>query len=444
MRMLFAILAAAGALAQSSNPRLEGQQAYLFAYPLVLMDATMRASGGVNPNRFIHSAAFPDPKFRTIVRPNADTLYSSGWVDLSKEPVLLRAPDTKGRYYLVQVLDAWTETIAVPGKRTTGTGEKWFAITGPGWTGKLPANVDRIECATNLAWILGRTQTNGTADYASVHAVQRGFRLMPLSRYPDGSRIEAGKPAVARPGPPPPAEVAELGDVEFFNRFLQLLAANPGHAADAPFLQKLAELGLKPGQTITALPSKDFEDGVKSAKALLASVDQLRTTMAGKNGWTGVNSNVGRYGVNYMARAVVARVGLGANPPEDAVYLNCYRDPMGKALDSARSYRMHLEKNELPPVKAFWSITMYDPHGYFAENPIGRYAIGDRDALQYNADGSLDLYVQREAPSPAQKSNWLPTPSSGNFNLTFRLYWPHEEILEGKWTPPPVLAAGAQ
>ncbi len=435
------VLPAICALAQQAPSAADGQQAYLFAYPLVLMDVTREASGGVNPHRFTHSAAFPDAKFRTIVRPNADTLYSTAWVDLTAEPVLMKVPDTKGRYYLMQVLDAWTETIGIPGKRTTGTGEGWFAVTGPGWNGKLPSGVQRIDSPTNLVWILGRVQTNGPADYPNVHAVQRGMRLMPLSRYPDGGgekQSPSVRPASTRPRTPPQI-VEQMSDVEFFSRFLRSLAANPPHAADGPVVQSLSAWGWKSGAGLDSLPGGEFANGVASAKKLLASIEQLRTTMAGKSGWTGVNPNVGRYGTNYMARAVVARVGLGANPPEDAVYLNCYRDSAGKPLDSARSYRLHFDKSELPPVNAFWSITMYDPQGYFVENPIGRYAIGDRDPLAYNADGSLDLYMQREAP--AVKANWLPAPASGLFNLNFRLYWPREEILRGKWIPPPVLPA---
>ena len=435
------VLPAICALAQQVPTAADGQQAYLFAYPLVLMDVTKEASGGANPHRFTHLAAFPDAKFRTVVRPNADTLYSLAWVDLTTEPVLMKVPDTKGRYYLMQVLDAWTETIGAPGKRTTGTGEGWFAITGSGWNGKLPAGVQRIESATNLVWIIGRVQTNGPADYANVHAVQRGMRLMPLSRHPDGGgekQTVRTPPAAAR-GLTPPEIVEQMSDIEFFNRFLRLLRANPPHAADEKMSQSLASLGWKPGVSIDALPVGEFLSGVAVARKLLASIEQLRTTRVGSSGWTALNPNIGRYGTNYLARAVVARVGLGGNPPEDAVYLMCYRDSAGKPLDSGQSYRLHFKKSELPAVNAFWSITMCDPPGYFVENPAGRYAIGDRDPLVYNADGSLDLYIQREPP--AVKANWLPAPASGLFVLSFRLYWPRDEILKGKWQPPPLLPA---
>jgi hypothetical protein len=161
------------------------QRAYVYAYPLVLIEATRYS---IPVNRFIHVPQFPTAEFRQIVRPNADTLYSTAWLDLSEEPILIYVPDSGGRFYLLQFMDAWTETFADPGKRTTGTGEGWFAIVGPNWTGKLPDHVTRYDAPTNIVWLLGRTQTNGAADYGNVHAFQRGMRIMPLSAYPDGEQ----------------------------------------------------------------------------------------------------------------------------------------------------------------------------------------------------------------------------------------------------------------
>ena len=398
------------------------------------MDATRQAAvdaPGLESNGFTHARAFPDDKFRHVVRPNADTLYSTVWLDLSKEPMLMRVPDTAGRYYLMQLMDAWTETISVPGKRTTGTGEGWFAIVGPGWTGKLPANATRINCPTNMAWIIGRTQTNRASDYKNVHAIQAGYRIMPLSRYPDGAAKSARPTAAeakAEARRPPPIVVESMSNAGFFARFAELLKSNPPHKADDPSLVKRAQGGVA---------NAEFEAGVEQAKQLLASAETRRAAAAnlGPTGWTKGSAFVGRYGTNYLARAFVARVGLGANPPEDAVYLNCNLDSKGAALDGAHRYKIHFDKSQLPPVNAFWSITMYDLSGYFTPNPIGRYAIGDRDTLKYNDDGSLDLFIQSSAPEDSR--NWLPSPKD-RFNLSFRLYWPLDEILNGSWMPPAV------
>ena len=410
--------------AQEINGKAAGQQAYLYAYPLVLMDATRQAAAGApQANGFTHARAFPDDKFRQVIRPNADTLYSNVWLDLSKEPMLMHLPDTQGRYYLMQLMDAWTETVDVPGKRTTGTGEGWFAIVGPGWTGKLPTGATRIDCPTNMAWIIGRTQTNSAADYANVHKLQAGYRIMPLSRYPDGV-ASAAPNATAAPAArraPPPVVVANMTTAEFFAKFNELLKDNRPHKGDPP---------------IVIQNTPEFAAGVEQAEQLLARAASRRAADLSPTNWSKPGAAVGRYGQNFLARAFVARVGLGANPPEDAVYLNCNLDAQKATLTGASEYRIHFDKAQLPPVNAFWSITVYDDAGYFTANPIGRYAIGDRDALKYNADGSLDLNLQSAAPSDT--ANWLPVPKD-QFNLSFRLYWPRAEILKGLWTAPAVV-----
>lgn len=430
-------------------------RAYNFAYPLVLTEFTRRnavgPSGGA-VNRLVHAAAFPGAGPANVIRPNADTLYSSAWIDLTAEPVLLRVPDTNSRYYLMQFMDAWTETFSVPGKRTTGTGEGWFALTGPGWSGRLPAGVQRIEAPTNTVWLIGRTQTNGPADYDAVHQIQRGYRLMPLSRYPDGVPPLPVPPGARRGGitaeMTPPRQIERLSVAEFFSTFARLLIANPPHPADAPLMSEIARLGILPGKpldvaALTPELQKAMEEGAASASASLNSLASVRRPpRPGSGNWTGGSSDgaravVGRYGTNYAARAAVARAGLGANPPEDAVYLNCALDGGGEPLDGNRAYRIHFSRERLPPVKAFWSITLYGKDGFFAANSISRFAIGDRDPLQFNADGSLDIYISHAEPEASRQPNWLPAPEAP-FDLSFRLYWPGEEVLSGQWQPPAV------
>ena len=424
-----------------ANIRATAEQAYLFAYPLVLMEHTRLRVPAMN--RINNALEFPAAGYRNVIRPNADTLYSSAWIDLSKEPQILKVPDTLGRYYMMQMMDMWTERFAIPGKRVTGTREGYFAIVGPGFQGKLPERAQRLESATNIVWMIGRTQTNNVADYPNVHAIQKGYQLMPLSLYPDGpprQQVPLPRPPVAqvKQANTPPVEVQKLSNKDFFDTFTRLLVQNPPHKEDGPMMEQLAGMGIVAGkplklESMTAEGAKAFEEGVAAARARLAA-SISRTGRESRNGWS-FGAKVGRYGTDYEARAIVARVGLGANPPEDAIYLNCNEDSKGQPVDGARRYKLHFAKEQTPPVKAFWSVTAYNQEGYFAANPINRFAIGDRDALKFNTDGSLDIYVQKTSPGADKESNWLPVPE-GKFHLSMRLYWPGPDILSRKWAPP--------
>jgi len=412
------------------------QRAYVYAYPLVLIEATR---GATPVNRFTHVPRFPGADFRQIVRPNADTLYSTAWLDLAREPILIHIPDSAGRFYLMQFMDAWTETFADPGKRTTGTSEVWFALVGPGWNGKLPEHVTRLDSPTNIVWLLGRTQTNGAADYENVHAFQRGMLMMPLSKYPNGAQTTlSARTFGASPGGAPPDRVKAMDSRAFFAAFAGALKANPPHAADGAMVRDLARIGLVPGQDfdsskLNAAQLQALDEGARAAAGRLETL--VVSSSSTTPGWVGFNRILGRYGTNYNARAAVARLAIGANPPEDAVYISSTADSAGRPLNGSNRYRMHFEKANLPVVRAFWSVTAYDQGGYFIANPINRYAIGDRDALKFNPDGSRDLYMQSKSPGPDRESNWLPS-GAASFNLTIRLYWPGDAIINGTWHPP--------
>ena len=415
------------------------EKAYIYAYPLVLIETT-RAS--MPTNHLIHVAAFPDASFHTIVRPNADTLYSTAWIDVSKEPMLLRVPDSRGRFYLLQFMDAWTETFADPGKRTTGTSEMWIALVGSGWSGKLPEHVVRYDAPTNLVWLLGRTQTNGAADYDDVHTFQHGMRLVALSQYPGQEQLQgAVSPArAASAGPTAPERVKAMEPTAFFTAFARSMKMNRPHADDESMLHELARIGLVPGQDfdaakLTAVQLATLDEGAKAAAGHIEKY--VASGAAVKPGWSSFQGTVGRYGTNYIARAVTARVAVGANPAEDAVYIGNSTDASGQPLNGSGCYRMHFEASQLPPVLAFWSVTAYNEYGYFIANSINRYAIGDRDQLKLNADGSLDLYIQSQSPGQECEPNWLPS-GDGTFNLMMRLYWPKPAILDGSWHPPAV------
>lgn len=446
---------AAGAPHENANDAKEiAVEAYIYLYPLVTMDVTRRVTTNVPPgvrpglgpmNTFSHMRTYPDANFREVVRPNFDTLYSVVWLDVTKEPMIVSVPDTHGRYYLLPILDMWTDVFAVPGKRTSGTGAASYAFVPAGWNGTLPAGVERIEAPTPYLWIIARTQTNGPKDYAAVHVVQDGFTVAPLSQF--------GKPQAKvafRPDPtvdmktPPLNQVNDMPAAKYFAYAAELMKLHKPHPTDWSTLARLRRIGIVPGQSfdITKLDPV-VRQAIEQAPAegLKRMVDAQPKLARVVNGWQMNTDTMGTYGNFYLKRASVAMVGLGANQVEDAIYPMNLADADGKPLDGGNQYVMHFDKNELPPVGAFWSVTMYDAEGFQAANPINRFAIGDRDALKFNADGSLDIYIQHDSPGAARESNWLPCPL-GPLGVTMRLYAPKAEALDGRWAPVPITRVG--
>lgn len=435
----------------SSNRDYEiGIQAYIYAYPMLLMEMTRRVSTNVEAprgsfapmNQFAHLRAFPDPGFKEVVRPNADTLYSIAWFDVSKEPMILSVPETD-RYYMMPMLDFWTEVFAVPGTRTTGNQPGSFAIHGPDWQGELPEAVEPIRSPTSIGWIIGRTQTNGPSDYKNVRRIQDGYKLTPLSEWGNGSRASAKGRVNADwdVKTPPPVQVARMDAEAYFELFATLLKDNPPHEIDWNIVAQLKQIGLIPGEEFefVELPQAT-QDALKTAVVDAQKIIAAHSTGESVNGWSINRAMMGSYGAAYTQRAYIALIGLGANVPEDAVYPMSIADKDGKPYHGRNRYTIHFDKDGLPPVNGFWSIALYDSDGYMVENPIKRYAIGDRDELTFNRDGSLDIFLQHESPGKDREANWLPAPAD-DFNLVFRLYWPRTEILTGQWNPPPVRAS---
>lgn len=427
-----------------------GREVYTYLYPLVTMEMTRRqmtnSAPGQRPgrgpmNQFVHVRAFPTADFRVVVRPNFDTLYSSAWLDLSGGPLVVSAPDTAGRYYQLPMYDMWTDAFAAPGWRTSGTEEAHWALLPPGWTGELPDGVRPIHAPTPTVWIIGRTKTDGPADYEAVHAVQDGFRITSLSTWPKQAPLS---PFVADPTvddeTEPLHQVNAMSAVDFFTLGAELLATHPPHITDFSLVERARHIGVVPGQsfdpstldaaTMSALQSVPA-DVVRHLEAMMPTMARVA------NGWVMNTDSMGVYGNFYLKRAIVTMAGLGANQAEDAIYpLQMVADD-GHPADGSKNYVVHFAAGALPPVDAFWSITMYDNDGFQIDNPIDRYAIGDRDPLSFGADGSLDIWVQHDNPGQDRAANWLPAPAGG-FSLCLRLYAPHPEALDGRWNPPPL------
>ncbi len=430
-----------------------GVEAYLYFYPLVTMDVTRRQMTnldlGVRPgfgpmNRFSHMRAFPEATARWVVRPNFDTLYSIAWLDLTTGPMIVSVPDTGGRYYLLQMMDMWTDVFAVPGWRTSGTRPGHFGVVPPGWQGQPPRDVEKIVAPTPYVWIAGRTQTNGRADYEAVHRIQDGYILTPLSRW--------GHEPTLTPFTPDPTvdmqteplrQVNSMSAAEFFRYAAELMKLHAPHLTDWSILTRMRRIGIEPGQSFVfeQLPAAIQHTLVAATTEGLKKMSARISTMGrGVNGWSMMTDAIGVYGDSYLKRACVAMIGLGANQPEDAVYPLNLADADGTPLNGDRDYVLHFDNGELPPVDGFWSVTVYDGEGFVVANPLDRYALGDRDDLTYNADGSLDLYLQHDSPSADLVSNWLPAPR-GPLGVTMRLYAPKREVLDGSWNPPAVRRA---
>ncbi|WP_375309731.1 DUF1254 domain-containing protein [Bradyrhizobium sp. A5] len=425
--------------------------AYIFGYPLVTMEMTRRVITNVaSPvgtrgpmGQIIKLRQYPDASFRDVTAPNADTLYTTSFFDVGKEPWVLSTPDMKGRYFLLPMLDGWTTVFQVPGKRTTGTGAQTYAITGPGWKGTLPPGVKEYKSPTAIVWLLGRIYCTGTPeDYAEVHKLQDEFKLVPLSSY--------GKPYAPPPGTVDPSidmktavreQVNRMDAVAYFTLLCKLMKDNPPSAGDTPQLAKFAKLGIVPGQDFDA--SRLKADFVKRVPEI--AVDRImlqfkvNKAVTDENGWT-FTTRTGIYETDYLMRALITAIGLGANRPQDAVYPTSQKDAEGRKYSGANKYVMRFPRGQLPPAEGFWSLTMYDSGYFFVNNPLNRYSISAREKLKSNPDGSVDLYIQNESPGRDKESNWLPAPA-GDFILMLRMYWPQEKtpsIINGSWKIPPV------
>jgi hypothetical protein len=295
----------------------------------------------------------------------------------------------------------------------------------------------RRTCGSSAA-----PKTDGPAYYDAVHKIEAGYKITPLSQWGKPPEPVAAKTdASVDMKTPPKVQVDTMSAGAYFAYAAELMKLHPPHITDEPIVARTKRLGLEPGKSF------DLASADAAVQAGLASVPaaaqklmawKVATLARVANGWSMNTDTMGVYGNYYLKRAVVAQVGLGANLPEDAIYPMNLADDTGKPLDGANAYTLHFDKSTLPPVDAFWSITLYDPDGFQAANPLNRFAVSSWMPFKYDADGSLDLYFQNESPGADKEANWLPAPK-GPFNLTMRLYAPKSEALTGKWNPPAVV-----
>jgi len=456
--------AEAKAAAENAAKEVEAREiaidAYMYAYPMVTMEVTRRVMTNVEKpegskapmGQFARLRTYPAVDDHSVTAPNADTLYTLAWLDVSKEPWILSIPDMKDRYFLFPMLDMWTNVFQDPGKRTTGTKAQKYAITGPGWSGTLPAGVTEYKAPTGMVWVLGRIYCTGTPeDYKAVHAVQDQVSAVPLSAYgkpytPPAVKID---PAIDMKTDPR-TQVNAMDGATYFKLFAELMKANPPAADDAPMVAKLAKIGIVPGKDFDASKldpavAKGIAAAPKPAQDKI-SAWLKEGIVAGdakvENGWL-YFTKVGVYGPNYRQRAMVTWYGLGANRMQDAVYPTAEGPDILKKFSGGNKYVMHFGKGEMPPVDGFWSLTMYDKNYFFVPNPLNRYTVSSRSKFKANADGSVDVYVQKDSPGKDKEANWLPAPAD-DFVLMMRLYWPKEKspsILDGTWKPPEVKQA---
>jgi hypothetical protein len=453
--LAFLVSAATSAHAQNvSDQEAYGiaKDAFVYAYPLLLADLTLRQQTNfAEPtgklaqaplNQFSHAREFTPADWKVVVRPNVDTLYSPATLDLGPEPIVLSVPATD-RYFVLPMMSLWTDMFAVPGTRTTGRNTaRDFLLVGPNWRGEAPSGLEVIRSPTRIMNIGGRTQTNGVADYENVHKIQAGYKLTPLSAWGKGNYTPPkGKvdPALDM-HTPPPAQIEKMDAATYFARFAELLKDNPPGPFDYPMVHRLERTGFNVGQgfdlnAAAANVKQAFERGSADGRVLVAKFGKEAGGEGGK-GWV-YTTRSGAYGVDYPYRAAIAYCCLGENLPQDAIYPSLSVDSEGRPLDGNNYYILHFDKGKYPPVDAFWSVTAYDADGYLIPNGLNRQALGDRDRLVTNTDGSLDFYIQANAPGGDREANWLPV-AKAPFNLLMRLYSPKGEVLDGSWTPPPV------
>ncbi|HEY2437259.1 MAG TPA: DUF1254 domain-containing protein [Solirubrobacteraceae bacterium] len=446
--------AAAGAPLTQQQAEAIGLDAYDYGIPLMEFLRQAREQTSVTVpnavadapiNQLGNARMLTNAAHQPIVQPNNDTLYTMGHLDLRAGPLVLHVPGIAGhRYYSFEFLDPYTNVFHYIGTRTTGDGAGTFLIGGPSFHGRTPRGMRLIRSPYELAWAVGRTLVDGPSDLAAAHRVQDGYRLIPLADYRRGGlrwRPSRPKRIVTKP-----SHLTEPTGLAFFDQLGTALAKNPPPARDRAILAELRTVGLGPGlhpssehlsAPVIAGLTAAANDGAAHVAALKLSI--AAGSARAHDGWFVPPADTGDYGTDYAFRAVVALNGIAANRPVEAMYIIGVTDSTHALLNGADDYAIHFPAGELPPARYFWSLTMYDKNFYLVANPLNRYELASHSAgLKRNPDGSLDIYLQH-MPPPGHWSNWLPTPASGQFEVTLRLYGPKGGALAGRYAYPPIM-----
>ena len=436
-------------ISNSYKPEDIATLAYLWGYPLITSQRsfdyftnpnTPPVVGQGPANEMNCARQLVNASFTDVVTPNDDTLYCQSWMDLTKEPLVLKVPSVQDRYISFQFLDAYTNDYTYLGTRASGASEGTYLIAGPNWDGQVPENMTKIWTSTNLAWVLNRILVKGDADLPNVHDIQDKISLIPLSVFEGNTTntqaVDEMTISSQVPIKPQPANIPTTG-IKLYDELGQAMINNPLNPADPGLVAKLAKIGIGPGK-ISSVEANDtiktaLQTGIQKGEKLI----DARITNIGSvvNGWS-FNTQTGIYGNDYLTRAAITKLGFGANIPQEALYPTTFTDNQGKPYNGINKYAIYFEPGQTPPVDGFWSVTMYNEEKYFYDNPLNRYSIGEyKDGLKTNQDGSLDIYIQNQSPGADKESNWLPSPVDGFF-LILRMYLPAEQVLNGTWTPP--------
>jgi hypothetical protein len=422
---------------------------YIYGYPLLLMDVSRQmhtaaphpGSHSAPLNQFAHARFLPGPFDRRVIHPNVDCLNSTAWLDLNKEPIVLVVPRTQ-RYYVFSFVNEWFEIVGTISPRNLGTHGGAIGFVGPNWSGKLPSGITRIGAPTDYIWIDGYCAVSGAEDVQLAHSLQDEFLLTPLSEW--------GRPATPHslpyrlkvdPKTTPQEQVAGLDARRFYTQLATLMQRSQSQSQDSEILAECARIGFFPAEDFAfeLLPAdtiQAMDAAVAAAHSRIVDAEKTSEQAKAANNWF-LHAHPGRFIKNYLPRAAAARAGAFPALGEDLACFHTTIDHNGEPLKGANRYVINLAGNQMPPVNAFWSITLYDRSQRLAPNETQRHAIGERDRLRLNSDNSLSICIQHEWPGEIHDANWLPAPKDA-FNLAFRLYWPKPDVSSGLWRPPAV------